>query len=123
MPFKSEAQRRYLFANEPAVAREFAKKTPKGVKLPGRVKSAGVPPVAGGQALVGASGISPFGVATIAGLLSSVAGTALGAGYAKAISPSSMSVDNLRKEQQLAAYEAAIDTLKHRIAAKQAKKG
>lgn len=37
MPFKSEAQRRYLFANEPAVAKEFASKTPKGAKLPKRV--------------------------------------------------------------------------------------
>lgn len=34
MPFKSEAQRRFLFANEPAVAKEFASKTPKGAKLP-----------------------------------------------------------------------------------------
>lgn len=37
MPFKSEAQRGYLWANEPEVAREFAKKTPKGKKLPRRV--------------------------------------------------------------------------------------
>ncbi len=34
MPFKSESQRRFLFAKEPAVAKEFAAKTPKGVKLP-----------------------------------------------------------------------------------------
>ena len=37
MPFKSEAQRRYLWANEPEVAQEFADKTPKG-KLPMHVK-------------------------------------------------------------------------------------
>ena len=38
MPFKSEAQRRYLFAKEPEVAKEFAKATPKGKKLPEHVK-------------------------------------------------------------------------------------
>lgn len=40
MPFKSEAQRRYLFAREPEVAKEFAKETPNGKKLPERVKIA-----------------------------------------------------------------------------------
>jgi hypothetical protein len=34
MPFKSEAQRKFLFAKHPEVAREFAAKTPKGKKLP-----------------------------------------------------------------------------------------
>ena len=38
MPFKSKAQRRYLFATNPAVAEEFASKTPKGKKLPDHVK-------------------------------------------------------------------------------------
>jgi hypothetical protein len=38
MPFKSKAQRRYLFATNPAVAQEFAAATPKGKKLPERVK-------------------------------------------------------------------------------------
>ena len=38
MPFKSKAQRAYLFANEPTVAKEFAAHTPKGAKLPARVK-------------------------------------------------------------------------------------
>ena len=38
MPFKSEAQRAYLFANDPAVAKEFAAHTPKGAKLPKHVK-------------------------------------------------------------------------------------
>lgn len=37
MPFKSKAQRRYLYANEPTVAREFAKKTPKKTRLPEKV--------------------------------------------------------------------------------------
>lgn len=40
MPFKSNAQRKYLFAKEPAVAREFAAHTPKGKKLPEHVKKA-----------------------------------------------------------------------------------
>lgn len=38
MPFKSQAQRGYLYANDPAVAKKFEKDTPKGKKLPKRVK-------------------------------------------------------------------------------------
>jgi hypothetical protein len=38
MPFKSQAQRKYLYANEPKVAAKFAKETPKGAKLPQKVK-------------------------------------------------------------------------------------
>lgn len=38
MPFKSKAQQRYLFAKEPAVAREFAKKTVDFKRLPEKVK-------------------------------------------------------------------------------------
>lgn len=34
MPFKSQAQRAYLFIHEPKVAKEFAAHTPKGAKLP-----------------------------------------------------------------------------------------
>lgn len=37
MPFKSEAQRRYLYATNPRLAKKFSKKTPKGKKLPERV--------------------------------------------------------------------------------------
>lgn len=36
MPFVSEAQRRFLFARKPSVAKEFAEKTPRGKKLPER---------------------------------------------------------------------------------------
>lgn len=38
MPFVSSAQRRYLFAKHPEVAREFADATPKGSRLPEHVK-------------------------------------------------------------------------------------
>jgi len=38
MPFKSKAQRAYLYIHHPEVAKEFAKKTPKGKKLPGHAK-------------------------------------------------------------------------------------
>jgi len=38
MPFKSEAQRGYLFVHHPEIAKEFAKATPKGKKLPYHVK-------------------------------------------------------------------------------------
>lgn len=34
MPFKSKAQRGYLYANKPKVAKKFASETPKGKKLP-----------------------------------------------------------------------------------------
>lgn len=34
MPFKSEKQRRYLWSQEPEVAKKWAKETPKGKKLP-----------------------------------------------------------------------------------------
>ena len=37
MPFKSQAQRGFLYANHPEVAAEFEKATPKGAKLPERV--------------------------------------------------------------------------------------
>jgi len=38
MPFKSEAQRRFLYAFYPKLAKEFEKKTPKGKKLPKKKK-------------------------------------------------------------------------------------
>jgi len=38
MPFKSQKQKAYLYAKKPKIAGEFAKKTPKGKKLPVRVK-------------------------------------------------------------------------------------
>lgn len=38
MPFKSKAQRKYLYATNPKVAEEFSKHTPKGKKLPEHVK-------------------------------------------------------------------------------------
>jgi hypothetical protein len=38
MPFKSQAQRRKLYATNPAVAKKFEAETPKGAKLPERVK-------------------------------------------------------------------------------------
>ena len=38
MPFKSKAQRAYLYANNPKLAKEFEKKTPKDKKLPKKVK-------------------------------------------------------------------------------------
>jgi hypothetical protein len=38
MPFKSQAQRRYLYAKHPSVARKLAAHTPKGKKLPKRAR-------------------------------------------------------------------------------------
>jgi hypothetical protein len=37
MPFKSKAQRSYLYAKKPKVAKKWAKETSKGKKLPKRV--------------------------------------------------------------------------------------
>jgi len=42
VPFQSEAQRRYLFANHPDVAKRFAAETPKGAKLPAHKRKAAV---------------------------------------------------------------------------------
>jgi hypothetical protein len=39
MPFKSEAQRRFLFANDPELAEEFAKVTPEGTTIPDKVSA------------------------------------------------------------------------------------
>ena len=38
MPFKSKAQRAYLYAHDPKVAAEFQRHTPKGAKLPAHVR-------------------------------------------------------------------------------------
>ena len=38
MPFKSEAQRRWMYANKPEMAEEWEKETPKGKKLPDKLK-------------------------------------------------------------------------------------
>ena len=37
MPFKSEAQRRYMHAKHPKLAKEFEAKTPQGIKLPAKL--------------------------------------------------------------------------------------
>lgn len=37
MPFQSQAQRRYMYAKHPKLAKEFEGKTPKGKKLPDKV--------------------------------------------------------------------------------------
>jgi hypothetical protein len=39
MPFRSEAQRGYLYANHPEVAAKFQAHTPKGTKLPKHVQT------------------------------------------------------------------------------------
>lgn len=44
MPFKSQAQRGYLWAHDPKVAAEFAAATPKGAKLPAHVSKKVRPP-------------------------------------------------------------------------------
>jgi len=43
VPFKSQAQRKYLYSQHPEIAKEFASHTPKGKKLPKRVKKKNAP--------------------------------------------------------------------------------
>lgn len=38
MPFKSKAQRAWMYANKPEMAAEWQSETPKGAKLPKKVK-------------------------------------------------------------------------------------
>jgi hypothetical protein len=38
MPLKSEAQRKWMWANDPAMAERWEAETPKGKKLPKKVK-------------------------------------------------------------------------------------
>jgi len=38
VPFKSKAQRGYLYSKEPEVAKKFEAETPKGKKLPAKAK-------------------------------------------------------------------------------------
>lgn len=38
LPFRSKAQRRFLFAQHPRIARRFARHTPQGASLPERKK-------------------------------------------------------------------------------------
>jgi len=39
MPYKSQAQRKYMYANKPKLAKKFSHHTPKGKKLPKKVKN------------------------------------------------------------------------------------
>jgi len=38
MPFKSKAQRKWMYANKPAMAEEWEAHTPKGKRLPKKLK-------------------------------------------------------------------------------------
>jgi len=39
MPFKSKAQRGFMYANKPEMAKRWEKKTPKNKSLPNKVKT------------------------------------------------------------------------------------
>ncbi len=39
MPFKSESQRKWMYANDPKMAAHWEKETPKGKSLPNKVKT------------------------------------------------------------------------------------
>ena len=79
MPFKSQAQRRFLYATNPKVAEKFSKHTPKGKRLPDRVKQAWVKiaaPVPGVKTM--STGMPPMmplgGLANATGRLSATKG-------------------------------------------------
>lgn len=38
MPFKSTAQKKWMYANKPEMAKEWQSETPKAAKLPKKVK-------------------------------------------------------------------------------------
>lgn len=38
MPFKNQAQRKWMFANKPEMAERWAEETPQGKKLPKKLK-------------------------------------------------------------------------------------
>jgi hypothetical protein len=38
MPFKSQAQREFMYSQHPEMVKEWENKTPKGKKLPAKVK-------------------------------------------------------------------------------------
>ena len=38
MPFKSQSQRKWMYANDPKMAARWEEETPKGKKLPKKVK-------------------------------------------------------------------------------------
>jgi len=40
MPFKSQKQRAWMYANKPEMAKEWETHTPKGIKLPDHIKEA-----------------------------------------------------------------------------------
>lgn len=44
MPFRSKSQERWMFANKPEMAREWAAATPKGANLPERVQKSAAKP-------------------------------------------------------------------------------
>lgn len=59
MPFQSQAQRGFMYANHPKLAKEFEAATPKGKKLPYHVaksKAAGISKGLGGSSNGGKSG-------------------------------------------------------------------
>ena len=44
MPFQSQAQRAWMYANEPKMAKEWEEHTPKGKKLPAKIKKKSTKP-------------------------------------------------------------------------------
>ncbi len=45
MPFKSQAQQKWMYANKPAMAKRWQEETPKSAKLPPKVLVGGAPAI------------------------------------------------------------------------------
>jgi hypothetical protein len=122
-----------MYANHPELAKEFQKKTPKGARLPEKVKT--MDKTANSQCVRGiyiekhasaGAGMQALGFpGTLAavGTLAGLAGAGTGYGLARATSPGQMSIDNLRKEEQVANYDVYIQKLRDRIAIRRALRG
>lgn len=77
MPFQSEAQRRFLWAKHPEVAKEWAEHTPKGTKLPYHKK----------RRKIAAEATAPAKSTWLDVLLPILLGGGIGAGYGAIASP------------------------------------
>ena len=129
MPFRSSAQRGFMYAKHPEIAKRWQKHTPKGITLPDHVeKKSAVPGItikeaanigsaAGSVASAGKRGFNKdVWKIILASTLAPLAGVGAGHIAAKLTSPTSQSVMNLQKKELLDEYAKAIETVKARLA-------
>jgi hypothetical protein len=113
-------------ANKPDMAKRWEKHTPDNAKLPEKAKekkAAAVHGITKAAAPVGPAGIdsSKLFALALTGAGGMLGGTALGYGASRLASPSVMSNENLKKEEQVTNYDRLISAVKARMAAKKAR--